>query len=78
MLLAVVGAVVVLVSGRAGGAADGGRARFAARAELLAHAASCNTHIAHTHTPTNPTHTPNIIERIWNYKKLDNFLFDEH
>lgn len=58
MLLAVVGAVV-LVRGVARGASAGARAALAARAEFLAHAASWNTHTAHTHTPTNP-HSQNI------------------
>lgn len=50
MLLAVVGAVV-LVSRGARGAASGARPRLAARAELLRHAPRCNTHIAHILPP---------------------------
>lgn len=45
---------VVLVGGRTRGPAAGARAALAARAELFADAASCNTHIAHIHTPDRP------------------------
>lgn len=51
---------VILVGGRASGAAARPRAALAARAELLADAASCNTHIAHIHTPVRPP-DPKII-----------------
>lgn len=49
-MLFVVG-LVVLVGGRARGPAAGARAALAARAELLAHAARCNTPIAHIRPP---------------------------
>ena len=49
-MLFVVGSVV-LVGGRASGAAAGARAALAARAELLAHAASCTTYIPYRTCP---------------------------
>lgn len=45
--------LVVLVGGRAGGAAAGARAALAARAELLADAARCNT-ADRSHSPPSP------------------------